>query len=105
MNLGKYIETLEKIEDKSRRLSKGLGDPDSWRSSYNENVLTFDIVENITIQEMLDCAKECIGISFTGYNGGYYIFNESTPINIDSYGRWTNGEKMWLFLLELLLTK
>lgn len=101
MTLGTYIEILERVKDKSKTLSRGLGKPDSWRGSYGE--LAFDIVENITIQEMLDCAKKCIGRKFTGYKGGDFIFNEDTTINIDSWGKWSDGVKMWEFLLELLL--
>ena len=101
MTLGEYIKILENVEDKNKMLKKGLGDPDSWRGSYEE--LAFDIVENITIQEMIDCAKNCIGKQFTGYKGGKYIFDEDTTINIDSYGDYTCGTKLWSFLLELLL--
>ena len=101
MNLGEYIKILEKCENKNRVIKKGLGDPDSWRGSYNE--LAFDIVENITIQQMIDCAKNCIGMQFTGYKGGEFVFDENTSINIDSYGDYTDGRKMWSFFLELLL--
>ena len=101
MNLGEYIAILDKCKNKNRVIKKGLGNPDSWRGSYDE--LAFDIVENITIQEMIDCAKDCIGKKFRGYKGGDYIFDESTRINIDSYGEWTNGRKMWELLLDVLL--
>ena len=101
MNLGEYIEILEKCENKNRVLKKGLGNPNSWRGNYDE--LAFDIVENITIQEMINCAKDCICKKFRGYKGGDYIFNESTTINIESYGDWTDGRLLWTFLLDLLL--
>lgn len=101
MTLKEYIEILESVKNKEKVLAKGLGSPHSWRGSYDE--LSFDIVENISIQDMFDQAKECIGRKFTGYKGGDYIFDDSTPINIDYYGDWSDGNTMWTFFLSLLL--
>jgi hypothetical protein len=103
MDLGEYINRLEKVKDKDRILKKGLGKPHSWRGSDDE--LAFDIVENISIQEMLDCAKDCIGKQFTGYKGGDYIFDENTTINIDSYGDWTDEKKIRSFLSLVTITQ
>jgi hypothetical protein len=100
MTLGEFIEILEKYDPKIK-LPTGLGNPHSWRGSYDE--IAFEIVENTTVGEMLKAAQSIDGEVKTGYKGGEFRMNRDTPINIDNYGSYTGGRQIWGLLLNLML--
>ncbi len=101
MTLGEYIKLLEK-HDPKKTVKKGLSNIDSWRGSYDE--CSLEIVEDITVGEMLKNAKDFLEKGcMSGYKGGVYPVNENTDINIDSWGHWSDGRAMWGLLLELML--
>lgn len=100
MTLDEYINLLEKYP-RDRKVKKGLGNPDSWRGSYEE--LAFEPVEDTTIGEMIDCAREVNGKVLTGYKGGDYLMEGITTINVDYHGCWTDGSCALNMLFDLML--
>lgn len=102
MDLGEYITLLEKHEPE-KEVALGLGNPHPWRGSYDE--LAFEPVQNTTVGEMLDAAKSAIGQTMTGYKGGDFVMTESTKINIEFYGNWTDGTQALNMLFDLMLGK
>lgn len=62
---------------------------DSWRGSYDELTLIHgDSDAPETVDSLLADAKAALGATFTGYKGGEFGMNESTPIWADDYGRY-----------------
>ena len=100
MRLGKYIKWLEG-QDPDLAIPLGLGNPHSWRGYYEQ--LAFEPVENTTIGRMLEEARSAIGATYTGWKGGEFVMDETSPINIDWQGRWSDGEHLWFWFLELLI--
>jgi hypothetical protein len=104
MTLGQYISHLKKSiaqNSKETCLPIGLGNPHAWRGGYEE--LAFEPVENISLGTMLDEAQNAIGTAFPGYKAGEYTMSETTPIHIDHYGSWSDGELAWGFIFSLML--
>jgi len=99
MTLGEYIEILEKL-NKRTKVRYGLGNPHSWRGSYDE--ITFEVVENTTIGKMLKEAKSAVGTTYTGWKGGDFTMKKNTQINIDRKGSWSDGRAMWMLLISLI---
>ena len=101
MELQEYIAILEQYP-RNKTLPKGLGNPHSWRGAYVE--LAFEVVENTTVGEMLDCAKECIGKTFEGWKGGEFKMHETTEINIElEEGAYSDNSTLLKWFFELLL--
>jgi hypothetical protein len=96
MNLGELIKALEKIENKDAVVEHGFYNPHSWRGSYEE--LAFEPTKNVTIQSMLDCAKEALGKTYEGYKGGDFKMKEYTDIHISEYG--SSDDFVWEFLIN-----
>lgn len=95
MRLGELIEQLEAVLDKTENVwiepfNLVPTDFESYRGYYYELSLAYELDSRCTVQELLDNAKRCIGVEFTGYKGGEFIMDESTPIWISNYGRVTN---------------
>ncbi|MBP7109507.1 MAG: hypothetical protein KBA90_13200 [Chitinophagaceae bacterium] len=66
-------------------------DIDSWRGSYNELALNFKTDgKGMYVTDFLKMLKETIGKKFTGYKGGEYIMDESTPIWVANNGNSGN---------------
>lgn len=101
MTLKEYIKRLEAADPK-QEVALGLGNPHSWRGSYDE--LAFEPVGNTTVGEMLAEARKALGATYTGYKGGDYTMNADTTINVDNYGEWTDGSQLWGMFLNLLLS-
>ena len=63
---------------------------DSWRGAYKE--LAFDFCHGhgkekpMPISEFLRVLKDTIGQTFTGYKGGDFTMDESTPVWVANYG-------------------
>lgn len=88
MTLGKLIEYLDTQGDE---FVENLSSPDSYRGYYCD--LAFE--KNGTFTMASELKKECqllIGMVFTGYKGGEFEMNESTPLWIAEYGK--SGEKL-----------
>ena len=103
MELQEYISILENYP-REKRLKVGLGHPHSWRGYYPD--LSFEPVEDVTIGEMIDCAKACIGKSFLAWKGGRYIMNETTEIHVEKEdGHYSNNSTLFEWFFELLLNQ
>ncbi|HCU06466.1 MAG TPA: hypothetical protein DIC42_02630 [Holosporales bacterium] len=81
--LGILIGWLEK-QDQNLIVDDGFGYPHSDRGDYSE--LAFNPLPKAKIDEMLAHAKGAVGATFTGWKGGEYIMEESTPVYIGDYG-------------------
>jgi hypothetical protein len=101
MNLGEYIEILERYP-RDKIVPLGLGNPHSWRGSYDE--LSFSPVRNTTVGAMLDAARSAIGATYTGWKGGDYTMSETTTINIEAReGSWSDNGFALRLLFDLML--
>ncbi len=83
MTLGELIAYLSALPQDSV-FPMGLFHPHSYRGYYEQ--LAFEIFPFSRVSDMLGCAQECIGQSFTGYKGGNYIMGLSTPVWIAPHG-------------------
>jgi len=60
---------------------------DSWRGSYNELALNYKSEgELMYVSAFLDMLKKAVGTTFTGYKGGDYVMNRSTPVWVANGG-------------------
>lgn len=69
----------------------------SYRGYYSDLALDFttkydadDFTDIDTVGELLKEAKACIGKTFTGYKGGDFTMDETTPLWVSDYGRVTD---------------
>lgn len=92
------IETLEK-EDPNLIIPNGFNSPHSYRGNYCD--IAFEPAENITIREMIECAKEAIGKTYEGYKGGDFKMSGSTNYHISYYGEC--GEEIGKRLLRYII--
>lgn len=91
LTLGELISKLEKVEKDSVTVRfdfeyirpSGI---DSWRGSYEELALSFDLEGSITVKELLVILKDAVGKTFTGYKGGEFLMSKHTPIWVANYG-------------------
>jgi hypothetical protein len=94
--LGQLIEELASIAaDDDCWVSFAFGnfvptDCDSWRGSYDEIAIGYTVLERCEnrpmLTDFLQHLRECVGKEFTGYKGGQYVMNESTPVWVANYG-------------------
>lgn len=97
-NLGRLIEDLEKCDQELIIKFDDCKKPlefDSWRGSYDCLSLTYETQDwrsddddffTIKVKDILHKAKEALGKEFTGYKGGDFIMDKSTPIYVANYG-------------------
>lgn len=83
ITLGDLIDWLEK-QNPNLVVKDGFGSPHSDRGSYEE--LAFDPVEETTFGAMLDHAQSAVGSTYTGWKGGDFVMDRSTPVLIGEYG-------------------
>ena len=88
LTLGDVIKRLERLSP-DLRCTPAFGEPDSWRGVYA--YIAFAPRESATVREMLSCAKAADGATFTGYKGGEFRMDRSTPCYVAEYGEY-NGE-------------
>lgn len=101
MNLQKVIDILEQYPSE-KMLSKGIGNPHSWRGSYEE--LAFEVVENVTVGEMLAAAESAVGATYEGWKGGEYTMDEDTQVHIElEEGAYSGNDTLMKWFFELLL--
>jgi len=98
MTLRELIEFLEN-RDSTKVVRHGFNGPHSYRGHYDQ--LAFRPAENVTVREMLACAKEALGTMYTGYKGGEYIMYEYTDTWIAEWGH--TGEMIGKTLLKYML--
>ena len=98
MLLKELIEILED-EDPKKILKLGFSSPHSYRGYYEE--LAFEPEENISVGEMLEIAKKCIGEKFYGYKGGEFIMDEYSDVWLAEWGY--TGETLGPILLRFML--
>ena len=98
LTLGELIERLE-MEDSNTRINIGLGNPHSYRGIFED--LAFELVEDVTIGEMLQSARSAINNTYTGWHGGDYTMTEETWVHLAEFGE--SGTPISNILIELLL--
>ncbi len=65
----------------------------SWRGSYSELAITpeqLDWDKRPKLTDVITRMKDCVGAEFTGWKGGEYIMDESTPVWVAEDGRSGN---------------
>jgi len=79
----------------------GFAYPHSYRGFYD--ALAFELVEHITISEMLNEAKSAPGKTFEGYKGGDFLMTEYSEVYLANYGEL--GEELGPMLLKFILNQ
>lgn len=97
MNLGRLIEELEKMPQEGI-VSHGFHNPHSYRGYYAE--LAFEPKENAKVSEMLSCAKEAMGSTYTGWKGGNYEMGEYSDCYITEEGSG-GGDMIGMTIINL----
>ena len=107
ITLGELIEQLENAgtkddgEDKTVCFDFGSAIPtslDSWRGSYNELALGYELsgydgegkYAESTAEKLLNELKNAIDKTYTGWKGGEYTMNENTPLWVANSGNADN---------------
>ena len=98
MVLEDLIEELEKANP-DIVCKVGFNNPHSYRGYYDQ--LAFEPVEDITVGEMLEAAKEALGSTYTGWKGGEYTMSEYTDCHLANRGN--TGEELGATLLKLMI--
>lgn len=91
MRLKDWIETLEALPKGAVVVfddGDNVGPLISWRGIYAQLTLP-TAREPWTVKELLKDARGAVGSVYTGYKGGDYVMDESTPVWADDYGRCT----------------
>lgn len=90
MTLGDWIDTLSALPPDAEVVMDCGTVPDrlgSWRGAYEELTLENDTKRDPhTVKELLYDALQAVGKTFTGYKGGHYVMDRSTPVWADDYG-------------------
>lgn len=98
MTLGELIKFLEN-QDPNLIVPMGFHNPHSYRGYYHD--LAFEPLKNISVGEMLACAKSAIGKTFIGWKGGEFVMDEDTNIWLAEEGRC--GESIGEVLLNYVV--
>tara|TARA_R110002020_G_scaffold444120_1_gene655457 strand:- start:688 stop:996 length:309 start_codon:yes stop_codon:yes gene_type:complete len=99
MYLEELIEKLEQYPS-TQKVAKGFNYPHSYRGYYEQ--LAFEPCNNTTVGAMLDCAKEALGNTYTGYKGGEFTMHKYTMCWLSCYGNSSQeslGETLLGFML------
>lgn len=83
MTLGKLINVLEAMPKDS--MVANLCDPRSYRGYYTDLAFDHEKGKRPAVELLKEC-KETVGKVLSGYKGGDYVMDESTPIWIACYG-------------------
>jgi hypothetical protein len=65
-------------------VKQGFTNAHSYRGYYED--LAFEPAPNVTVRQMLQCAKDALGRKFQGYKGGEYAMGEHTDCWLAEYG-------------------
>ena len=63
----------------------GFTYPHSWRGAYDE--VAFETCGRVTLRQVLADVEGALNGTFTGWKGGEYSYDHSTPVHLDSPGR------------------
>ena len=83
MNLGELITKLENLPPETL-VWPGLGEAHSYRGFYDQ--ISFEPEGSMPASEALIKAKAEIGSTHTGWGGGEFYYDESTPVNFAEMG-------------------
>jgi hypothetical protein len=103
MNIGEVIDALKRADPAvDVRFAFGRLVPttvNSWRGIYADAALGFEggdygHTRTVTAGSLLRLLEDAIapGVEFTGWKGGEYRYDRSTPLHIDNRGCCTNTE-------------
>lgn len=92
MTLGRFIEALGPLK-KDKQLCFDFArlcptDFDSYRGYYDHLALGFKDDGNTTVGAILESAIAAVNETFSGYKGGNFVMNASTPLWA---ANWGNG--------------
>lgn len=112
LTLGEIIEKLERIHlnkdamiekyDHEARVEYDFGTAfpttlDSWRGAYRELALGYELSEydgeqfaHKTLTDLLEELKGAIGKTYTGWKGGDFVMDDSTPVWVANSGNAGN---------------
>lgn len=90
LRLGDLIDALERVEEKDKHVEFDFGgfEPtgiSSYRGYYSDLALQYDGTA-LNTGQLLETLKKADGAVFTGYKGGDYQMNRSTPVWVANYG-------------------
>ena len=92
MTLGEIIFVLEKC-DPTHNVWYAFGSLrpdglDSYRGVYSQLALGYaEEGDPVNVADLLKECKEAVGKTFTGYKGGDFVMDKSTPVWISNYGK------------------
>ena len=92
MTLGGLISRLSEIGRSGMGNAKVVvdlgGSPGSFMSyrGYYDDLSLDRSGDGVTVQELLKKCETALGKHFTGYKGGEYLMDESTPLWVSEYG-------------------
>lgn len=81
--LGELVDQLSDFHP-DHLFSWGIHNPHSYRGYYYR--VAFERKGPQTAAEMLGVVQTTIGRTFTGYKGGEFTMDTSTPVHLASYG-------------------
>lgn len=97
MRLGELIIQLKGV-DPDTPVRLGFSSPHSYRGYYNQ--VAFAPKLNTTAGEMLKCAEDALGSTYSGYKGGEYEMGEWTAAWLANHGEC--GEQIGPTLLDYM---
>jgi hypothetical protein len=90
MSLGKFIEALEGIDDKTIQVRMSDGrtpcDVDSYRGYYSDLAISTKQGGQMNVAGLLELLRGALGQTFQGYKGGDYTMGPHTPLWVAEYG-------------------
>ena len=99
MNLRELIDRLE-LEDPDLIIPNAFNDPHSYRGYYQE--LSFEPGAGpVTIHQLLQLVKSCLGQVFIGYKGGDFKMHEFTDVYLANFGQC--GDMLSMGHLEAMI--
>lgn len=84
MQLGELRKVFLNLPNNDFVFSEGFAAPHSYRGYYNE--LAIERSYEVTLADIKKTLDEAIGEQFTGYKGGEYSYDSSTPVHLSYYG-------------------
>lgn len=98
MTLKELIDRLKQA-DPEHICAVGFWSPHSYRGDYSQ--LAFGPKRNARVSDMLACAREALGATYTGWKGGEFTMGEDTEVYLAEHGKC--GEGLGPTLLEYML--
>ncbi len=102
MRLKDLISYLE-FKDENAIAVNGFGAPHSYRGWYEQ--IAFEPVEQTTAGDMLVCAREALGKTFTGWKGGDFYMDGNSFVNIAFQGDCGQDDEITVERLDAMFEK